>query len=75
MTTRLSFFAFAIGALVTGWCGLGFMGSQPLAFTITVLIAAVYGAGFAELLRYQQATTTLSAALASADKPVNDLEP
>ncbi|MCD0505357.1 DUF802 domain-containing protein [Bordetella petrii] len=54
---------FLAGLAAVGWIGAGYVGSNPLALAVTLLIAAVYLAGAIELWRYQQATTTLSRAL------------
>ena len=54
---------FALGLLVVGWIGAGYIGTHALALAVTVLIAAGYLAGGLELLRYRRATATLAAAL------------
>lgn len=73
MTRITSFIAFALGAVVVLWMGAGFIQSSPLALLVTLLIAAAYVAGFVELLRYQQATASLDAALDNSSQPVDDL--
>jgi len=55
---------FAAGLAVVGWVGWGFVGSNPLALAMTVLIAAVYVLGALELLQFRSATLSLRAALA-----------
>ncbi|MBA4109062.1 MAG: hypothetical protein C0487_05670 [Leptothrix sp. (in: Bacteria)] len=65
--------AFAIGLMVVGWVGVGFVGSSPLALLMTVLIAAVYVLGAYELRQFRQATESLSVALAQLAQPVSDL--
>ena len=69
--------AFAVGMAVVAWVGWGFWGSSPLALGMTVVIAAAYGLGGAELLRFRGATASLSAALAALPQPpavLDDLE-
>ena len=56
--------AFCVGLIAVGWVGLGYIGSNPLALTMTALIGATYLVGALELHRFQQATATLSLALA-----------
>ncbi|MES2880057.1 MAG: hypothetical protein V4713_16725 [Pseudomonadota bacterium] len=55
---------FALGAMAVVWAGAGFIGSNPLALLMTVIIGSVYGFGAFELHRFRQATTALSTALA-----------
>ena len=57
--------AFAVGLGVVAWIGYGYLGTHALALTMTVLIAAFYLMGGAELLRFRQATTSLESALAA----------
>jgi len=65
--TRLFFFlAFAIGLAVVAWIGHGFLGSDLLALTVTAIIAAVYGLGFAELIGFRRTTQQLAARLNTA---------
>lgn len=73
MTRISSFIAFFLGAVVVAWMGSSFIHSNALALLVTLLIAGAYTAGFVELLRYQQATTTLEQALSLARQPVDDL--
>jgi hypothetical protein len=56
---------FGIGALIVGWIGIGFVGSNWLALMMTALIAVVYGIGAFELLQFRQATASMSVALAA----------
>lgn len=56
---------FALGAMAVVWAGAGFIGSNPLALLMTVIIGSVYGFGAFELHRFRQATTALSTALAA----------
>ena len=55
---------FAVGLAVVGWVGGGFVGTNPLALAMTVLIAAVYVLGAWELLQFRRASLSLHAALA-----------
>lgn len=73
MTRISSFIAFFLGAVVVAWMGSSFIHSNALALLVTLLIAGAYTAGFVELLRYQQATTTLEQALSLARQQVDDL--
>ncbi len=57
--------AFAAGAAAILWIGAGYLGSHPLALTMTAIIGAVYVAGALELKRFHAATESLSAALAA----------
>ncbi|QCY05912.1 DUF802 domain-containing protein [Burkholderia cepacia] len=61
---RLDLVVFVAGLLAVGWIGVGYVASNPLASAVTLLIAACYVAGAWELLRYRQATATLSHAVA-----------
>ena len=70
---QLGVAAFAVGAIAVGWVGIGFAGTHPLALTMTALIAAFYAMGGLELRRFQQATSTLSAALAALPEKLPDL--
>ncbi|WP_447920204.1 DUF802 domain-containing protein [Achromobacter aegrifaciens] len=54
---------FLAGLAVVGWIGAGYAGTNPLALAVTLLIGACYLAGALELLRYQQATASLTRAL------------
>ncbi len=62
--------AFALGAAAVVWVATGFLGSNPLALLMTVIIAAVYGFGALELHRFRQATVTLTTALAAIPAPL-----
>ena len=64
---------FALGALAVVWVGAGFMGSNALALTMTLIIGAVYAFGALELHRFRQASNTLSAALAAIPEGMADL--
>ncbi len=64
---------FALGAFAVVWAGAGFMGSNALALTMTVIIGAVYAFGALELHRFRQASNTLSTALATLPEGMTDL--
>ena len=57
--------AFLMGLMAMCWVGVGYIGSNPLALTMTALIGAFYLMGALELRRFHQATTTLEQALAA----------
>jgi len=57
--------AFVLGLAVIAWVALGYVGGSPLALLMTLLIGVVYLAGAFELKRFNQATASLSQALAS----------
>lgn len=63
MNRSLGVAAFLLGLIVVAWVGIGYLGSNPLALTMTALIGAVYLLGALELHRFHQATLTLSSAL------------
>lgn len=56
--------AFAVGLGAVGWVAYGYLGSNQLALTITLLIGAFYLMGALELHRFRKATDGLRAALA-----------
>ena len=55
---------FAAGLAAVLWVGAGYLGRQPLALAVMVLIGVFYLVGGVELLRFDRATRTLAAALA-----------
>jgi len=57
--------AFLMGLMAMCWVGVGYIGSNPLALTMTALIGAFYLMGALELRRFHQATTTLEQAMAA----------
>lgn len=71
MTRYLVPFAvFLAGLAVVGWIGAGYVGSNPLALVVAILIAAIYLAGAVELQRYHRGTAALSRAVAGlSDAP------
>lgn len=56
----INFVVFLAGLAVAGWIGAGYAGTNPLALAVTALIGVCYLAGALELLRYQQATSSLT---------------
>ncbi|TDG14741.1 DUF802 domain-containing protein [Seongchinamella unica] len=65
MKTKLLFITAALlGALAITWVGLGFIGANPLALLVTVIIGCVYTLGLTELSRFRRATGQLAEALA-----------
>ncbi|WP_323119093.1 DUF802 domain-containing protein [Burkholderia alba] len=60
---------FLAGLAAVCWIGAGYLGSNPLALLVTLLIGACYAAGAFELRRYQQATSTLAGAVAGLSGP------
>ena len=56
----INFVVFLAGMAVVGWIGAGYAGTNPLALAVTLLIGVCYLAGALELLRYQQATSSLT---------------
>ena len=66
--------AFALGAVAILWIGSGFVGTDLLALTVTLLIGLVYGIGCFEMLQYRQATTALAVALDNAPANADSLD-
>lgn len=67
MKTRLLFNAAALlGAGAVLWMALDFIGANPLALAVTVIIGLVYVLGLAELVQFRAATGSLHAALGRA---------
>lgn len=56
---------FAAGLAAVLWVGAGYLGRQPLALAVMVLIGVFYLVGGVELLRFDRATRTLARALDS----------
>lgn len=70
MNRQLCVATLVAGLAAVAWAGYGYLGSNTLALTMTALIGAFYLMGAVELLRFQQATFTLNAALAALhDQP------
>ncbi|MEF8754769.1 MAG: DUF802 domain-containing protein [Accumulibacter sp.] len=70
MNRSLCALAFLSGAVVVVWVGAGFLGSNPLALTMTLIIAAVYLLGALEILDFRRATASLAHALAAIPEPL-----
>ncbi|KWK81769.1 DUF802 domain-containing protein [Burkholderia ubonensis] len=66
---RIDLVVFMAGLVAVCWIGAGYVASNPPAAVVTLLIAACYLAGAAELLRYRQATATLAGAVNSLSGP------
>jgi hypothetical protein len=66
--------AFVLGLAVIAWVALGYVGGSPLALLMTLLIGVVYLAGAFELKRFNQATASLSQALASIPDGLSALD-
>ena len=64
MNKKLCWTAFFAGLAAVAWVGAGYVGASPLALAMTALIGAVYGVGASELRRFDQATASLTRALA-----------
>ncbi len=73
MTKKLFLGSFALGALAVLWVALGFVGSNLLALTVTLIIAVVYGVGARELQQFRQATDTLTRALGDIPAALSNL--
>jgi hypothetical protein len=67
--------ALLTGLAAVGWVGIGYIGSNPLALAMTLVIAAFYVMGALELHRFHQATTTLGDALAAVPADLPALSP
>ena len=70
MNRHLGTAAFLLGLTAIAWVGFGYWGSNALALTMTLLIAAFYLMGALELWRFHQATAGLAAALAAVPAPL-----
>jgi hypothetical protein len=69
----LALVVFLAGLLAVCWIGTGYIGSNPLAAAVTLVIGICYLAGALELQRYRQATSTLADAVADAASAHPDL--
>ena len=65
MNRTISLAAFCVGLVAVCWVGVGYVGTSPLALTMTAIIGTVYVVGALELLRFNRATATLAGALAN----------
>ncbi|POR52915.1 uncharacterized protein DUF802 [Paraburkholderia eburnea] len=66
---RIDLVVFIAGLLAVCWIGAAYVGSNPLALAVTVLIGACYVGGALELRRYRQATGSLAQAVNSLSAP------
>ncbi|KQW63497.1 DUF802 domain-containing protein [Variovorax sp. Root411] len=73
MTRFLQYAVFVAGLAVVGWVGAGYIGTNPLALAVTAIIGASYLMGALELHRFQQATSTLTQAVADLSAPPESL--
>ncbi len=64
---------FALGLAAVAWVGWGYVGANPLGLTMTALIGACYLAGALELLRFDQATSSLRLALSAIPDKLSHL--
>lgn len=69
MTRYFHHAVFFVGLAAVCWVGVGYIGSNPLALAITLLIGAFYLMGALELHRFRQATATLAQSLADMPGP------
>ncbi|MCL6713359.1 DUF802 domain-containing protein [Pseudomonas sp. R2.Fl] len=60
---------FLAGLAAVCWIAVGYVGANPLALSVTLLIGACYVVGGWELYRYRQATATLAGAVADLSAP------
>lgn len=73
MNRTISLAAFCVGLVAVCWVGVGYVGTSPLALTMTAIIGTVYVLGAVELLRFNRATATLARALASIPDNLSSL--
>ncbi|MFC3549893.1 DUF802 domain-containing protein [Lysobacter cavernae] len=64
---------FLAGLGVVLWVGVGYVGSNPLALSVVLLIGVCYWSGGFELHRYRQATITLERAIDALTAPPSNL--
>jgi hypothetical protein len=69
MSRYLNLVVFLVGLAAVCWIGAGYVGSNPLALAVTMLVGACYLAGALELQRYSQATSTLARAVTDLSGP------
>lgn len=73
MKTKLLFGTAALlGALAVLWMGAGFIGANPLALLVTVVIGFVYALGLFELLQFRRATQSLASSLTKVQADDSD---
>ncbi|MFM0642977.1 DUF802 domain-containing protein [Paraburkholderia bryophila] len=70
---RIDLVVFLAGLAAVCWIAVGYLGSNPLALAVTLLIGVCYLAGSLELHRYNQATGTLTRAVADLSGPPSSL--
>ncbi|SIT47535.1 conserved membrane hypothetical protein [Paraburkholderia ribeironis] len=66
---RIDLVVFLAGLAAVCWIAASYVGSNPLALAVTLLIGVCYVAGALELRRYSQATATLTRALGGLSGP------
>ncbi|TAM04066.1 MAG: DUF802 domain-containing protein [Paraburkholderia sp.] len=66
---RFDLVVFLAGCAALCWIAFGYLGTNPLALAVTLLIGACYFAGALELWRYRQATATLEHAVTALAEP------
>ncbi|HXZ09091.1 MAG TPA: DUF802 domain-containing protein, partial [Paraburkholderia sp.] len=71
---RLELVVFLAGLAAVCWVSAGYVGSNPLALAVTLLVGACYVAGALELRRYSQATSTLTRAVAGLSEAPSRLD-
>jgi hypothetical protein len=69
MNRSLYYAAFFVGLGAVAWIGAGYVGTNPLALAMTVLVGGSYLMGALELQRFEQATSSLSRALSDLRDP------
>jgi hypothetical protein len=69
MNRSLYYAAFFVGLGAVAWIGAGYVGTNPLALAMTVLVGGFYLMGALELQRFEQATWSLSRALSALRDP------
>ena len=74
MTRILFTVAFLLGAAVVVWMAAGFVGSDVLALTVTLIIGAVYSIGFIEQTQFRKETLGLARALDQVKSPITALD-
>lgn len=74
MNKNLYLAPFFLGLIAVSWVAFGYIGSHPLAFTMTVLIGAVYILGALELRAFHGATSSLGTALGAIPETPPSLE-
>ncbi|CAD6527629.1 DUF802 domain-containing protein [Paraburkholderia metrosideri] len=66
---RIDLVVFLAGLAAACWIAVSYVGSNPLALSVTLLIVVCYLAGALELRRYSQATATLTRAVDGLSAP------